>query len=137
VPEVIEILQVNAAFSEVTTRYINRIVIESIGFDLSDYFNYWAAENALPVPFEGNITGFFYRTAASTRASPPQSLALTFASIDAPKGSAAFILDIDITQKLGGPSSAEEAIEQLVALKAFENEIFESLITDKCRDLFK
>jgi uncharacterized protein (TIGR04255 family) len=135
-PEVVEILDVDPVFSQVSTRYLNRIVIDAGSFDLSEYFTYWAAVNALPEPFEGNVTGLFYRTAGA-RAGHPQTLTLTFASLDAPKGSSAFLLDIDLAHQFNVQLSAENAIDQLVELKTFENEIFESLITDKCRDLFK
>jgi uncharacterized protein (TIGR04255 family) len=136
IPAVFDILEVATEINSVSTRYVNRIVIESAKFDLPDYFNYWAAESALPDPFEGNITAFFYRT-ASKRISHPESLTLTFGSIDAPKDSAAFVLDIDLVHQFDGQVPIESAIAQLMELKAFENEIFESLITDKCREMFE
>jgi uncharacterized protein (TIGR04255 family) len=90
----------------------------------------------LPEPFDGNVTGLFYRTTGS-RSSNSQKLALTFASADAPKDSSAFILDIDLVQDLATQLGVTDAIEKLAELKIFEDEIFESLITDKCRDLFR
>lgn len=136
VPEALRVLDHDSAFSAVSIRYVNRIVISDAKFELGEYFLYWGTESVLPEPFDGNISGFFYRTTAK-RQTQAETLALTFASIDAPKDSSAFILDIDLTHNFEDPVTTDEAIEQLIALKALENSIFESLITDKCRSLFE
>jgi uncharacterized protein (TIGR04255 family) len=135
-PEVLEVLDLEAALIKVSVRYVNRITVNRAKFDLEEYFTHWGATSALPEPFEGDIGGFFYRI-ASQRASHPDALLLTFASVEAPKDTASFILDIDITRQLSDAVGTDEAIKEVVELKALENSIFESLITDKCRDLFK
>lgn len=135
-PEVLEVLEHTPAFSAVSTRYVNKIVIPEQNFDLAEYFSYWGATSALPEPFDGEITGFFYRIGGK-RNSHPEILTLTFGSIDAAKGSAAFLLDIDLAHNFEESVNTDDAINQLVELKELENQVFESLITDKCRELFR
>lgn len=135
-PAVLEILEHTPTFNGVSTRYVNRIVINEKSFDLADYFTYWGATSTLPEPFDGEIAGFFYRIGGK-RASRPEILSLTFGSIDAPKDSAAFILDIDLAHNFESPVDMDDAITELICLKELENKIFESLITDKCRELFR
>jgi uncharacterized protein (TIGR04255 family) len=136
VPSVLEVLEHAPVFSGIAVRYINRIVIRENSFDLSEYFTYWGASSALPEPFDGDLNGFFYRTGGK-RTSRPETLTLTFASVDAPKDSAAFVLDIDLVHNFDDPLDTASAITRLTELKTLENQIFESLITDKCRDLFQ
>jgi uncharacterized protein (TIGR04255 family) len=135
-PEVLNVLELDGSFKAVSVRYVNRIIVDDAKFELGDYFLYWGTESVLPEPFDGKISGFFYRTTA-TQTSRSDTLALTFASIDAPKDSSAFLLDIDLTHNFEDPVTGEQAREQLVDLKLLENAIFESLITDKCRSLFE
>jgi uncharacterized protein (TIGR04255 family) len=135
-PAVLAVLDHAPAFSAVSTRYVNKIVIPEKNFDLADYFAYWGASSALPEPFEGDIAGFFYRIGGN-RASRPEILSLTFGSIDSPKDSAAFILDIDLVHNFDEPVNTDDAIAQLIELKGLENQIFESLLKDKTRELFR
>jgi uncharacterized protein (TIGR04255 family) len=136
VPAVLELLEHTPAFSAVSVRYINKIVIRENHFDLVEYFTYWGASSALPEPFDGEISGFFYRIGGN-RSLRPETLTLTFGSVDAPKDSAAFILDIDLTHNFEESLDTKGAITRLIELKALENQIFESLLTDKCRELFR
>lgn len=135
-PAVLQLLEHAPMFSAVSTRYVNKIVIPEKSFDLADYFTYWGASSSLPEPFEGDIAGFFYRIGGK-RTSHPETLSLTFGSIDAPKDSAAFILDIDLTHNFDEQVNTDDTITQLVELKKLENQIFESLLTNKCRELFR
>jgi uncharacterized protein (TIGR04255 family) len=136
-PEVLQVLGCEPAFAKVAVRYVNKITINKAKFDLEEYFTHWGATSALPDSFEGDIGGFFYRIAGQ-RAGRPDSLVLTFASLEAPKKDAAsFLLDIDLTRQFSEAAGTDKAIEEVIALKALENSIFESLITDKCRDLFE
>jgi uncharacterized protein (TIGR04255 family) len=136
IPMSLEELQIKPSFSSVAVRYINKIDIAATEFDLTDYFNYVDTTQALPRGFDGTVTGFFYRTAAQQR-SNPLSLTLSFGSVVAPKDSAAFVLDIDLTYSFEEPVSMTEAIAKTVEVKDTENSIFESLITDRTRGLFE
>jgi uncharacterized protein (TIGR04255 family) len=135
-PEVVEVLDAEPAFIKVAIRYVNRIIVDRGRFDLEEYFTHWGTASALPEPFEGDIGGFFYRISGS-RTERPDVLLLTFASVEAPKDKAGFILDIDITRQFTSGVGSDEAIAELLDLKNLENSIFESLITDKCRVLFE
>ena len=115
---------------------MNRIVVPGRTVELSEYFNYWGAENGLPSPFDGRISGFFYRTAAE-HSSQPENLTLTFGTLDAPENEAAFILDMDLIHNFDQPVTVGKATEQVISIQAVANSTFESLITDKCRKLFE
>jgi uncharacterized protein (TIGR04255 family) len=136
VPDVLESLHVDPSFINVSVRYINKIEIAAAEFDLKDYFNYLNTTEALPPSFEGTVTGFFYRTAA-THSSSPLNLTLNFGSVVAPKDTAAFVLDIDLMYNFEAPVDTSRAVAKIVEVKATENSIFESLITDNTRELFK
>lgn len=135
-PAVLAVLEHEPTFSAVSTRYVNKIVIPEKNFELSDYFAYWGASSALPEPFEGDIAGFFYRIGGKGT-SRPEVLSLTFGSIDSPKDSAAFVLDVDLGHNFDEPVSTDNAIAQLIKLKDLENQIFESLLKDRTRELFR
>jgi uncharacterized protein (TIGR04255 family) len=136
VPSSIEFLQRDPLFTNVSVRYINRIQISDTEFDLTEYFEYWNSANLLPSSFDGTVTGFFYRTAAK-QTSSPLNLTLNFGSVEAPKDTAAFVLDIDLVYNFDDPVPSNEAIERVIKVKAVENSIFESLISDRTRELFK
>jgi uncharacterized protein (TIGR04255 family) len=135
IPSSIEFIQRDPLFANISVRYINRIEIATTEFDLTEYFN-WNSTSQLPSSFDGTITGFFYRTAAQ-QTSTPLNLTLTFASVTAPKDTAAFVLDIELVYNFDDPVPSQQAVERLVEVKAAENSIFESLITDSTRELFK
>lgn len=135
-PEVLNVFDHEESFKAVSVRYVNRIVVPRPKIELTDYFNYWGAENGLPDPFGGDITGFFYRTAAR-HANQPENLTLTFGTLDSPPNEAAFILDMDLVHEFEQPVKAAQAIEQMISIQALVNSTFESLITDKCRELFE
>jgi uncharacterized protein (TIGR04255 family) len=135
-PEALETLGHEPGFSKVSIRYINRIVIDQPTVNVQDYFTHPDAASILPEGFQETLTGFFYRTALK-RNEQPQELYVTFGSAFAPKDSVAFVLDIDISHEFEVPAQPKQAISQAISLKELENSIFESLITDKCRELFK
>jgi uncharacterized protein (TIGR04255 family) len=126
----------SAEFKSVSVRYVNKIEIGDKNFDLNEYFTYWGAQELLPPPFEGTVSAFLYRTEAQ-EASSPLSLTLTFGSVAAPKDNSAFVLDIDLTYNFETPEGIDSAVERIAAVKNRENEIFESLITEKTRRLFR
>jgi len=135
VPTVIQLFQGDESFGSVSVRYINKIEIPSTEFDLKEYFNYSATAELLPPGFDGTITGFFFRTAAK-RNDRPLVLTLNLGSVVAPKDTAAFVLDIDLVYSFEEPAGTQEAIAKIAEVKATENSIFESLITDATRGLF-
>jgi uncharacterized protein (TIGR04255 family) len=135
-PEVVEVLGCESTFSRVSVRYINRIVIGMPRIDVQEYFTHPDAASILPEPFNDALTAFFYRT-GTKRKDQPEELYVTFGTANAPKDSVAFILDIDIMHQFDSPAGTKQAAEQVVSLKSLENSVFESLITDKSRELFE
>jgi uncharacterized protein (TIGR04255 family) len=135
IPSSIGFIQQNPLFSNVSVRYINRIEIQAEELELTDYFNYSSSFDMLPRGFDGTVTGFLFRTSARHR-STSLELGLNFGSLVAPRGIAAFLLDIDLSHNFENPVDAEEAIEKVIEIKDVENSIFESFITDKTRETF-
>lgn len=136
IPSSVRFLQPNPLFANASLRYINRIEVMADEFDLADYFNYLNSVDMLPSGFGGTVTGFLFRTTAK-QDSTPLNLTLNFGSVAASKGTAAFVLDIDLVFNFEEPAAPEDAIAKIIEVKAVENSIFESFITDKTRELFK
>lgn len=135
-PEVLDSLGCEGNFNRVSVRYINRIIVDLPSIDIQEYFNYPDSSSFLPEPFQNTLSAFFYRTVTKPK-DQLDELAVTFGSASSPKDSVAFILDIDIAHSFENPADVTEAIEQVKSLRELENSVFESLITDKCRELFK
>jgi uncharacterized protein (TIGR04255 family) len=135
-PRVLSAFDREGLFKAISVRYVNRISVPGFGFELTEFFNYWAAQNGLPPPFDGTLTGFFYRTAAQ-HATEPQNLTITFGTLDPGENESNFILDMDLVHQFARSVSTEQAIDQLVQLQELINTTFESIITDRCRELFK
>jgi uncharacterized protein (TIGR04255 family) len=135
-PLVLDVLEISGSFKSVSVRYINKIEIDSPNLELTEYFTHWDADNVLPAGFDGTVTAFFYRTTAQEQAQP-LVLTLNFGSLVAPKDKAAFVLDIDLVYNFEEPADTSEALSQIVEIKRTENSIFESLVTDRARDLFR
>lgn len=116
----------------VTMRYINKIQILEKSFELGDYFS---IPVAIPENLAVDVAAFFHRTETRERRGP-LSFVQTFASTEVDEGKAEFILDLDFTHKVDEPASTAEALMIADSMKETENAVFESLITDKCRELF-
>ena len=118
--------------SAVSLRYINRFVIPDLDLNTDDYFK-------VPVRTaqEGNayVGGFLNRVESLLRDNVT-SVFMTFASLDAGDSGRAFLLDLEVRRLVQNLSWAE-ALEVADELKAIENREFESLITDKCRELLQ
>src|SRR5262249_21895246 len=94
-----------------------------------------------PVPdamSSANIRAFHYRL-EMVDCDRPFSYIQTFASVESGPDdlpSSDFILDLDFTYTAPEPVSMEDALRLAGEMKARENEVFESLITNRCRELF-
>ncbi|MGH3273369.1 MAG: TIGR04255 family protein [Streptosporangiaceae bacterium] len=135
VPRIMALLNQEDLFKAVSVRYINRIIIPEITFALRDYFNYWGADNGLPKPFDKRTTGFFYRTNALHN-EQSENVTVTFGSADSGGSIGTFILDIDLAHNFTKPAKTDEVIDRMIDIQGSVNSIFESLVTDKCRELF-
>ena len=114
-------------------RYINRIVLSKETIQLPEYFT---TPPAAPPSFPETMSSFFHRT-EFTYDDGQTRLITTFASGKAPRGSSAFLLDVDLVWLSGDqPNAGSEVITLVETLRDREREVFESLITDKTREVF-
>lgn len=117
-------------------RYINRISISDDEIDLEDYF---ASPPTFPdVSTPIHVDSLFFRT-VSTYTKEPIQLRVTLASVESTDERSSFILDVDLSQEwekgqeLLIVNDAQDAIEHL---RDLERDAFESLITDRLREMF-
>jgi uncharacterized protein (TIGR04255 family) len=117
----------------ISLRYINRIVLPVAGLDLDIYFSRAPKITAPDMQFRNVLT----RTEA---AYPDEqgTLVATFASLPDLPGRAAFMLDNDVIREWreDSPLLLDEAIAQADNLKERSTYAFESMITDKTREVF-
>lgn len=111
-------------------RYVNRIVIPVEGLKLGEYFTCGPrSPDGLPNEMAGFLTRVEYVYEEH------QKLIMTFASLEALPGSSAFLLDLDTIWE-GESLHIDSAMSTLDALKEHVGSGFESLITDKLREVF-
>lgn len=115
-------------------RYINQIAISvDRAIELSEYFTVYPQ---LPDNIPSKISGFVTRT-ESIYEDIPIKLAITLSDAGAPSGQVVFILDLEVSQTwTEKPLSLKEVLSNLYELKSREGQVFESLITDRTRELF-
>jgi uncharacterized protein (TIGR04255 family) len=119
----------------VVLRYINRI---QFPFDKVKLGEFFAAAPTLPEVGYPVVLRSILSRVDSVYEDLPARLALTFASVEAPAGQAAFLLDIEVGQewepKIALP--LDEAIPAAHNLKVRLSSAFEAMITDKLRETF-
>lgn len=120
--------------TRIALRYINRIAISANqAIQLNEYFTIYPQ---LPDGVPGNISGFLNRT-ESIYEDIPIRLAIILSDVVGPVEEAVFILDLEASQDwVEKPLAVEEALSNLHELKQREGQAFESLITDRARELF-
>lgn len=121
--------------TRIALRYINRIVIASNQeVELSDYFTVYPQLPKDGVP--SIISAFLTRTELIYQDAPIK-LVLNLSDVIAPPEKMAFVLDLEIFQEwVEKPLHIQETFSSLNTLKQREGEAFESLITDRSRELF-
>ena len=122
--------------TRVGVRYVNKILIDDVQFQLSDYF---MTPPSTPDGLDLMITDFLIRVGASflgDRENLHLTQTLASIAIEDPDRSA-FILDLDAWE---GWNDVPAAIADLMAvvdtLREAEREAFEAMITDKLRMMF-
>jgi len=114
----------------ITVRYINAIEIPLSQLDLSAYFKCSPPHlEELPSTMGGFMNRAEYVDENGIK------LLLSFATIEAPKGSSGFILDLDFSWE-GTPISLTEAMSIVDDLHDREGRAFESAITHETRRIF-
>ncbi|WP_375476528.1 TIGR04255 family protein [uncultured Nostoc sp.] len=120
--------------TRIALRYINQIVISvDEAVELSEYFNVYPQ---LPDGVPSKISRFVTRT-ESIYEDIPIRLVIILSDGTAPSGQVVFILDLEVSQNwTEKPLSLKEVLSNLHELKSREGQVFESLITDRTRELF-
>jgi len=121
-----------AGILRIGVRYINRIVVAAEVVELNEYFT---SPPEPPDSLPQSLRSFLVRMDAVYE-SEPVRLVTTFASNSADEGQTAFILDIDVVAEPPDAVSIQEAMGIIDDLRAKERAGFESLITNKAREVF-
>jgi uncharacterized protein (TIGR04255 family) len=113
-------------------RYINRIVVPSLNINFAEFFRCGPPEVK---GFPDKMNSFLIRNEYSYE--DGIRFLLTYASTDTPEKGTACILDLDVIYEVEGePLPKEKVMVQVDEIRMRERELFESLITDKARELF-
>ena len=113
-------------------RYINQLIIPGVQLDTSSYFTIPPAQ----LTDDCTVDNFLCRNEYIYRDEPIRAI-LNFARGDAPEGSSAWLLDIDMVwQWPAEPLPLYSVMNKIDELRRRERIIFEHLITDKARGLF-
>lgn len=120
------------AISRIGVRYINQIVLAADVVDLNEYFT---SPPEPPETLPQTLRSFLVRMEAAYEDEPIRVIT-TFASNDAARGRTAFILDIDVVGEWPEQLGLESAMEAIDDLRSRERVAFESLITDRAREVF-
>ena len=112
-------------------RYINRLVIPEKTVEVENYLRC-----ALPVVsgLPDRLNNFMSRVEYAY--SDGVRLVLSQGSIDAPSDHVGFLLDLDVIWENTQPITRSEALIKADDLRAREREAFETVITEKARELF-
>lgn len=112
-------------------RYINKVVVPESSVEVARYLK------AAPPSVEGlpeQLGGFVGRV---EYVYPDDvRLVVSHATVDAPEGHVAFLMDIDLIWQSNGVVDKDAALSIADDLRARERDVFEALITDDARSLF-
>lgn len=124
------------AVQRIGLRYVNHVAIPLAPSQPMDIGDYFTVAILAPEEFPENLSNIVSRMEFNYKDSPIR-LVFTFASINSSESKAIFLLDIDlIYEEEGKEISFDEAIMLVGQLKQKERQVFESLITDKTREIF-
>lgn len=112
-------------------RYINKIMIPQTDIDVLDYLN-GAVPNVPGLPSKVNhfMSRIEYAYEDNVR------LILSQGLIDAPSNHVGLLLDVDVIWEDGEPIAYSEALEKVGELRGREREAFETIVTNKSKELF-
>ena len=112
-------------------RYINKVFIPQRMVIINEYLNSALPQvNGLPPSPNGFVSRAEYTYPDGIR------LILSQGTIEAPENHSGYLLDLDVIWENPVYVTREEALAKAGDLRAREREIFESVITDKARELF-
>ena len=119
--------------SKISVRYLNRIEVPHTEFELNDYFRY---SLSLPSAFPQDYHNFFLQVSLDLDAINGVA-SITLTPIGERDGVTPIILDIELTSYEDIPLEEDKLWEFFGVLREEKNKIFEAVITDKTRSLFK
>ncbi len=112
-------------------RYINKIVIPQETVKVENYLRCALPEiSELPNSLNNFVSRVEYAYPDGVH------LILSQGSVDAPKERVGFLLDLDVIWESTEPIARDEALTKAGALRTREREAFETVITDKAREVF-
>lgn len=113
-------------------RYINQLIIPGTRLDVAHYFTIPPAN----LTNDCIVDNFLSRNEYIYKDEPIRAI-LNFARTEAPEGSSAYLLDIDMVwQWPAEPLPLDSVMNKVDELRRRERVIFEHLITDKARGMF-
>lgn len=113
-------------------RYINKMDVPETSIEITDYLK---IDFITPSRFPKSAKSYFYRSEMEFE-DKQSKLAFTFGTVDSVPESSSFVFDFDLSASRATSFSPELAKEILNELKNRERELFESLITNKSREIF-
>ncbi|MCI0418029.1 MAG: TIGR04255 family protein [Acidobacteria bacterium] len=120
-----------SSVARIGVRYINRIVLPGRESNIKTYFR-CGPPSAPKLPRK--MAGFMSRVEYVY--DDAVQLLLTQASIDAPEGQSAFLLDLDVVWESAEAKGLDGAMEVVDDLHEREGKAFEAVITKAARDMF-
>jgi uncharacterized protein (TIGR04255 family) len=117
--------------NRIGVRYINKVVIPVTNFDLNTYL---LSRPSSPPGLPNQMGGFLNRVEYAY--DDGCKLLLTQASVEAPEGSSAFLLDLDVVWEGKAPLPVDEVMAVVEDLHEREGRAFEAVITDETRKVF-
>jgi uncharacterized protein (TIGR04255 family) len=124
------------AVTRLALRYINRIYVPEQTLQLEDYFNLYPAT---PSDFLQPIAQLFMQIQVPQQDMGPGVVAVVNLASAGKRedGANGFMLDIDLAAAQEMTVDGEHVFSRLDELRMRKNELFETFITDKTRELFK
>ena len=120
--------------TRVATRYVNLINIPATNFYWDDYFNFL---QVFPREFLGSVTEYFNRVSFKYPGADTEATVTMGYSAPSSKGSTQIILDIDVFNQVSLSPVTKDVWTQLEKLREVKNNIFDKMITDKTKELFR
>ena len=114
-------------------RYINKIVIPQKTVEVSNYLT-CALPEASGLPDSLSLKHFMSRVEYAYQ--DGVRLVMSQGLIEAPSDHVGFLLDLDVIWEGATPLVCDEALKKASELRTLEREAFETVITDKTRELF-
>ena len=122
-----------AKITRIATRYINRINIPNTPSNFQEYFTYMPP---IPKSLPQQSTNFFMQVHVPCDDRLRKAV-ITETMEQTNSDFIPFILDIDVYSEGEFAITNSELSKEFSEIRLIKNSIFESCITDKCRNLFK